>query len=137
MCIRDRTIAAVAAKSIKESRYHLRFSSSWVKRLGDGTEESHQRMQAAINHLFPFSSELFRETEIEKEMKELGIGADLDLIKESFDQKIKEVFAEATLEIPDTPSRQTNGKTGIHTEQMGFILAEFQYMQRAYPNMTW
>ena len=133
----DETIAAVAAKSIKESRYHLRFSSSWVKRLGDGTEESHQRMQAAINHLFPFVSELFRETEIEKEMKELGIGADLNLIKETFDQKIKEVFEEATLEIPDTPSRQTNGKTGIHTEQMGFILAEFQYMQRAYPNMEW
>ncbi len=133
----DETIAAIAAKSIKESRYHLRFSSSWVKRLGDGTEESHQRMQAAINHLFPFVSELFRETKIEKEMKELGIGADLSLIKTSFNQKIKEVFEEATLEIPDTPSRQTNGKTGIHTEQMGFILAEFQYMQRAYPNMTW
>lgn len=133
----DETIAAVAAKSIKESRYHLRFSSSWVKRLGDGTEESHQRMQAAINHLYPFVSELFRETEIEKEMKELGIGADLNLIKESFDQTVKTILEEATIEIPDTPSRQTNGKTGIHTEQMGFILAEFQYMQRAYPNMTW
>ena len=133
----DETIAAVAAKSIKESRYHLRFSSSWVKRLGDGTEESHQRMQTAINHLFPFVSELFRETEIEKEMKELGIGADLELIKESFDQTVKALLEEATIQIPETPSRQTNGKTGIHTEQMGFILAEFQYMQRAYPNMTW
>ena len=133
----DETIAAIAAKSIKESRYHLRFSSSWVKRLGDGTEESHQRMQTAINHLFPFVNEFFRETEIEKEMKELGIGADINLIKEIFDQKVKEIFEEATLEIPDTPSRQTNGKTGIHTEQMGFILAEFQYMQRAYPNMEW
>jgi ring-1,2-phenylacetyl-CoA epoxidase subunit PaaC len=133
----DETIAAIAAKSIKESRYHLRFSSSWVKRLGDGTEESHQRMQAAMNHLFPFVHELFRETPIEKEMKELGIGADLSLIKERFDEKIKEVFAEATLEIPQIPSRQVNGKIGIHTEQMGFILAELQYMQRAYPNMTW
>ncbi len=133
----DETIAAIAAKSIKESRYHLRFSSSWVKRLGDGTEESHQRMQTAINHLFPFVSELFRETEIEKEMKELGIGADLNLIKESFDQTVKTIFEDATIQIPDTTSRQTNGKTGIHTEQMGFILAEFQYMQRAYPNMTW
>ena len=71
------------------------------------------------------------------EMKELGIGADLSLIKERFDEKIKEVFAEATLEIPQIPSRQVNGKIGIHTEQMGFILAELQYMQRAYPNMTW
>ena len=133
----DEMIAAVAAKSIKESRYHLRFSSSWVKRLGDGTEESHNRMQAAMNHLFPFVSELFRETPIEKEMATLGIGADLKMIREVFDEKIKAVFAEATLEIPQNPPRQTNGKTGIHTEQMGFILAELQYMQRAYPNMQW
>ena len=133
----DEMIAAVAAKSIKESRYHLRFSSSWVKRLGDGTKESHQKMQAAMNHLMPFVSELFRETPIEKEMKELGIGADLELIKETFDEKVKTIFAEANLEVPEAPSRQTNGKTGIHTEQMGFILAELQYMQRAYPNMQW
>lgn len=133
----DETIAAIAAKSIKESRYHLRFSSSWVRRLGDGTEESHQRMQAAMNHLFPFVHELFRETPVEKEMKELGIGADLSLIKERFDEKVKEIFAEATLEIPTIPSRQVNGKTGIHTEKMGFILSELQYMQRAYPNMQW
>ncbi len=133
----DEMIAAIAAKSIKESRYHLRFSSSWVKRLGDGTEESHNRMQEAINHLYPLVSELFRETETEKGMKELGIGADLELIKESFDEKVKTILSEATLEIPAVPSRQTNGKTGIHTEQMGFILAELQYMQRAYPNMQW
>jgi len=134
---KDETIAAVAAKSIKESRYHLRFSSSWVKRLGDGTEESHQRMQAAIDHLMPFVNELFEETPLEKEMKEAGIGADLFLVKDFFHKKIKEVLEEATLTIPELPARQTNGKTGIHTEQMGFILAELQYMQRAYPNMTW
>lgn len=133
----DETIAAIAAKSVKESRYHLRFSSSWVRRLGDGTEESHQRMQTAMNHLFPFVHELFRETPIEKEMKELGIGADLSLIKERFDEKVKEIFAEATLDIPAIPSRQVDGKNGIHTEKMGFILAELQYMQRAYPNMQW
>ena len=134
---KDKTIAAIAAKSIKESRYHLRFSSSWVKRLGNGTEESHERMQAAINHLIPFVNELFEETPLEKEMKESGIGADLSLVKDFFDKKIKEVLEEATLTIPEIPARQTNGKTGIHTEQMGFILAELQYMQRAYPNMTW
>ena len=133
----DETIAAIAAKSIKESRYHLRFSSAWVKRLGDGTKESHQKMQNALNHLFPFVHELFEETPIEKEMKEWGVGAYLSLVKNSFDQKVKEVLAEATLEIPNNPPRQTNGKTGIHTEQMGYILAELQYMQRAYPNMTW
>ena len=134
---KDETIAAVAAKSIKESKYHLRFSSSWIKRLGAGTEESQERMQTAINHLFPFVEELFRASAIEKEMKDAGIGADITAIKSIYDQTIKEVFAEATLEIPETPARQTNGKTGIHTEQMGFILAELQYMQRAYPNMEW
>ena len=133
----DETIAAIAAKSIKECRYHLRFSSSWVKRLGDGTEESHQRMQAAIDHLFPFVHELFEETEVEKDMKELGIGADLQIVKERFDEKIKEIFEQANLVIPSLPDRQANGKTGIHSEQLGFILAELQYMQRAYPNMQW
>ena len=133
----DETIAAIAAKSIKECRYHLRFSSSWVKRLGDGTEESHERMQTAINHLFPFVHELFHETEIEKEMKELGIGADLKLVKEDFEKRVNEVFAEATIETPNLPIRQANGKTGIHSEHMGFILSQLQYMQRAYPNMQW
>lgn len=133
----DETIAAIAAKSIKESKYHLRFSTSWVKRLGDGTEESHERMQAAIHHLYPFVHELFNETPVEKEMKELGIGADLDAIKIIFEETIHSVFEAATIEIPQIPNRQTNGKQGIHTEQMGFILANLQYMQRAYPNMQW
>ena len=133
----DETIAAIAAKSIKESRYHLRFSSAWMKRLGDGTEESRQKMQNALNHLFPFVHELFEETPIEKEMKEWGVGAYLNLVKHNFDLKVKEVLAEATLEIPNIPPRQTNGKIGIHSEHLGHILAELQYMQRAYPNMTW
>ena len=133
----DETIAAIAAKSIKESRYHLRFSSSWLKRLGDGTEESHQKMQAAIDHLFPFVHEFFAETEVEKEMKEMGIGADLKIVKEAFDKTIEEVFGEAKLAIPQTPPRQTNGKKGIHSEYMGHMLSELQFMQRAYPNMTW
>ena len=107
---KDKTIAAIAAKSIKESRYHLRFSSSWVKRLGDGTEESHERMQAAINHLIPFVNELFEETPLEKKMKELGIGADLSIVKDFFNKKIKEVLEEATLTIPELPARQSNGK---------------------------
>lgn len=133
----DETIAAIAAKSIKESRYHLRFSSAWCKRLGDGTEESHLRMQDAVNELYPFTHELFQVTETEKEMKELGIGADLELIKPVFDQTLQTVLTEATLEIPTGPARKTDGKKGIHSEQLGYILAELQYMQRAYPNQTW
>jgi len=133
----DERIAAIAAKSIKESKYHLRFSSEWVKRLGAGTDISHSKMQDALNALFPFVHELFHETEIEKEMKDKGIGADLNKIKENYYPIINEVLSNAQIIKPDFPDRQTNGKTGMHTEYLGFILAEFQYMQRAYPNMTW
>ena len=134
---KDETIAAIATKSYMESKYHIRFSTSWVKRLGDGTEVSHEKMQAAINHLYPFVHEFFNETEIEKEAKEAGIGADISKIKEEYDARVKEVFAEANLQIPEIPNRKADGKMGIHSEQMGFILAELQYIQRAYPNMEW
>lgn len=134
---KDETIAAIAAKSIKESRYHLRFSSAWVKRLGDGTEESHQRMQTAVNELHPFTHELFENTETEKEMAENGIGANLEIIKPVYNQTLLTVLEEATLKIPDVPARKTDGKKGIHAEQLGFILAELQYMQRTYPDLTW
>lgn len=134
---KDETIAAIAAKSIKESAYHLRFSSEWVKRLGAGTEESNTKMQEAIDHLFPFSFELFQETEIEKEMKELGIGANLEQVKNEFDQKVMETFEQANIKFPQSKARLVKGKEGIHSEELGFILAKFQYMQRAYPNMQW
>lgn len=134
---KDDRIAAISQKSIKESKYHLRFSSEWVKRLGAGTAESHDKMQTALNTLYPFVHELFDETEIEKEMKENGIGADINKIKTEHWEIVNSVIAEAQLELPEFPDRQTNGKSGIHSEHMGYILAEFQYMQRAYPNMTW
>ncbi len=134
---KDETIAAIATKSLKESKYHLRFSGEWVKRLGYGTEESHGRMQEAINVLYPFANEFFVETEIEKEMQLAGIGADLQQIKEQFDQVVSEIFTLATISIPDVKPRYAQGKSGMHTEQMGYILSELQYMQRAYPNMQW
>ena len=133
----DETIAAIAAKSIKEAKYHLRFSSEWMKRLGDGTEESHQRTQAALNHLYPYLHELYHESPIEKEMKDQGVGADLSVVKERSLETIKEVIAEATLSIPDSEPRMVRGKQGIHSEHMGFILSDLQFMQRAYPNMQW
>ncbi len=133
----DKKIAAIAVKSLKETKYHLRFSSEWIKRLGDGTEESHERMQSAIDNLYPFVGEFFKETDLEKEMKEEGIGADLFLIKSAFDKEVMKTFAEANLKIPEIASRMTQGKYGIHTEQLDYILNELQYMQRAYPNMEW
>lgn len=133
----DPQISAIAQKSLKEVAYHLRFSSQWMIRLGDGTEESHEKMQEAVNYLYRFSGELFEETEVDREMKENKIGADLEVVKEAFFKTVQEVMAEATLEIPETPWHQGGGKKGIHTEQLGYILADLQYMQRTYPDMKW
>ena len=133
----DAQIAAIASKSIKEVQYHHRFSSEWVKRLGDGTEESHAKMQAALNVLWSYAGELFEETDVEKEMKELGIGADLAKVQAEFERFTTEIFAEATLQIPSTGWSQSGGKRGVHSEHLGFILADFQYMQRTYPSMVW
>jgi len=133
----DEQIAAIAKKSIKEVKYHYRFSSSWVKRLGDGTEESHNRMQNALNKLWNYTAELFKETAIEKEMKEFGIGANLEEVKADFEANVLPVLEEATLDVPELKASKQQGKQGIHSEQMGYILADLQYMQRAYPNMNW
>lgn len=134
---KDATISAIAHKSIKESRYHLRFSSEWVKRLGDGTEESHNRMQKAMDDLIPFAHELYKETAIEKEMKEAGIGADLLKIGQSYWPQVDSVLSAATIHRTDAPDRMVTGKVGMHSELLGFILNDFQYMQRAYPEMQW
>jgi ring-1,2-phenylacetyl-CoA epoxidase subunit PaaC len=134
---RDERIAAIAAKSIKEVTYHRRFSSEWVKRLGDGTEESHIRMQNAIAHFSMYKGELFEETNVEKEMFSAGIGADFKLIKAEFETFTNEVLNEAGLEIPQIDWTQRGGKQGVHSEHLGYILADLQYMQRAYPGMQW
>jgi ring-1,2-phenylacetyl-CoA epoxidase subunit PaaC len=134
---KDLRLAGIAQKSIKEVQYHHRFSSEWVKRLGDGTEESHQKMQMAVNQLASYMDELFFETKEEKEMKEAGIGADIEKVKIAYRDDVLQVFGEAGLILPEGPWHRTKGKEGVHSEYLGFILAELQYMQRAYPNMQW
>jgi len=134
---KDETLVAIAKKGIKEVSYHLRFSSDWVRRLGDGTEVSHQKMQEGIDGLWRYTNELFQQTEADKKMVELGIGVDVTKLKEAYYKKVSEVLTEATLEIPTETYFQKGGKQGIHTEHMGFILAELQYMQRSYPNLKW
>lgn len=134
---KDTQIAAIAAKSIKEVKYHHRFSSEWVKRLGDGTEESHQRIQTAVNDLLPYCGGLLEESELEKEMKEAGIGADLEKISATYYAEIEALFSEASLTFEKPVFIQKGGKQGMHTEHMGFILADLQYMQRTYPDMAW
>ena len=134
---KDETLAAIAKKSIKEVSYHTRFSSDWIKRLGDGTEESHNKIQTALNDLWEFIDELFDVTDADKAMIAEGIGVDVSLLKEPFHKKIKDVLEEATLQIPNIEYFQKGGKQGIHSEHMGFLLAQMQYMQLAYPNMNW
>lgn len=134
---KDLTLSAIATKSIKEVSYHQRFSSDWIKRLGDGTEESHQRMQTAIDDLWRYTDELFHQTDADKEMVKEGNGVDVTKLKDSYYEKVKDVLETATLKIPESKYFQKGGKHGIHTEHMGYLLTELQYMQRAYPNMEW
>ena len=134
---KDEMLAAIAVKSIKEVLYHTRFSSDWIKRLGAGTPESHARIQTAINDLWIYTDELFQPTEAETAMLAQGIGVDWNKLKATYYQQVGAVLAEATLNTPNVVYFQKGGKQGIHSEHMGFILTELQYMQRAYPNMQW
>ncbi|HZW62456.1 MAG TPA: 1,2-phenylacetyl-CoA epoxidase subunit PaaC [Flavobacteriaceae bacterium] len=133
----DDTLSAIAFKAIKEVSYHERFSTDWIKRLGDGTAESHQKMQTAIDDLWVYTDELFHQTEADKAMVKEGIGVDVTRLKESYYQTVTEILQEATLKVPESKYFQKGGKQGIHTEHMGYLLAELQYMQRTYPNMKW
>ncbi len=134
---KDEMLAAIAKKSIKEVLYHNRFSSDWIRRLGDGTQESHDRIQTAINDLWIFTDELFHQTDADKTMVIEGIGVDVTQLKAKYYQKVSAVLEEATLLTPTIEYFQKGGKQGIHSEHMGYILTELQYMQRTYPNMTW
>ena len=133
----DVTFAAIANKSIKEVSYHVRFSSDWIKRLGDGTDESHKRMQNAINDLWVYTDELFHQTEADKEMVSQSIGVDVAKLKESYYSRVSNILNEATIQVPELNYFQKGGKKGIHTEHLGFLLSDLQYMQRTYPNMNW
>ena len=133
----DLTLSAIAKKSIKEVSYHERFSSDWIIRLGDGTQESHRKMQEAINSLWIYTDELFHQTDTDKAMIKESIGVDVAKLKEVYYKNVSEVLEQATLAIPELTYFQKGGKQGIHTEHMGYLLADLQYMQRTYPNMEW
>ncbi|HYM94436.1 MAG TPA: 1,2-phenylacetyl-CoA epoxidase subunit PaaC [Chitinophagaceae bacterium] len=134
---KDEHIVAIAAKLLKEVTYHLRWSSEWVIRLGDGTEESRRRMLKAVDELWMYTGELFIASDYEQQAASEGIGADITLLKPKWEEKVKEIFNEATLVFPEKIFQQAGGKEGKHTEHLGYILAELQYMQRAYPNSEW
>ena len=133
----DERIAAIAAKAVKETRYHLRYSSSWLVRLGDGTAESHARVQAALDRLWPFTVELFEEDELDHEMADSGIGPRLAEVHAGWSKRIDDVLAEATLDRPADRSYGWFGKRGQHSEHLGYMLAEMQQLQRTYPGARW
>ncbi|MCC9167959.1 1,2-phenylacetyl-CoA epoxidase subunit PaaC [Pontibacter harenae] len=133
----DQGLSAIAAKSFKEASYHIKWSSEWVIRLGDGTEESKHRMEKAVGNLWMYSGELFMMTDTEKQLLEAGILPDYTSIKQQWDEHVAKVFSEATLEVPQQVYMQQGGKMGKHSEHLGYILTELQYLQRTYPGLEW
>lgn len=133
----DPAVAAIAAKAVKEARYHLRRSSEWVIRLGDGTEESHARMQAAIDNLWMYTGELLTADEVDQAMLQAGIGADLAEVARRWHALVDDVLTQATLARPGQDWMQQGGKQGRHSEHLGYLLAEMQFLPRAYPDARW
>ncbi|RED31882.1 ring-1,2-phenylacetyl-CoA epoxidase subunit PaaC [Rhodopseudomonas thermotolerans] len=133
----DATLAAIAAKSEKESAYHLRHAAEWMIRLGDGTDESHRRAQDAVDALWAFTGELFEADDPERRLIEAGVAVDPASLRGTWQSTIDTVLREATLTLPSNPWMQQGGRSGRHTEHLGRLLAELQHMQRTYPGLTW
>ncbi|HEY0442256.1 MAG TPA: 1,2-phenylacetyl-CoA epoxidase subunit PaaC [Xanthobacteraceae bacterium] len=134
---KDATLGAIAAKAEKEVAYHLRHAAEWSIRLGDGTGESHARAQAAVDELWPFTGEMFEVDPVERALIEAGVGPDPAPLKATWDRTVGDVLAEATLARPRDGWMQSGGRSGRHTEYLGHVLADLQFMQRAYPGATW
>jgi ring-1,2-phenylacetyl-CoA epoxidase subunit PaaC len=134
---KDETLAALAAKSLKEVKYHLRHSSNWLIRLGDGTDKSNTKIQEGLNTMWQFTGELFEMDEIDKQIFSTGIGVDNTELKNDWDSIVNSTLSKAKLNRPEDSYMATGGKKGLHTEHLGFILAEMQYLQRAYPDAKW
>ena len=117
--------------------YHLRHSAEWVIRMGDGTDESHARAQAALEELWPYVGEMFEVDQVERALIEAGVAVDPASVRATWDKTIDDVLAEATLTRPQDGYMQSGGRVGRHSEHLGFILAELQFLQRAYPGATW
>jgi ring-1,2-phenylacetyl-CoA epoxidase subunit PaaC len=133
----DRELAAIAEKSYKEVTYHLRWSSEWVIRLGDGTAESHTRMKGALEQLWKFTGELFVPADYERTLTAKGVAVDVTGLRWLWEERVNDVFQQAQLVIPAAGWEQTGGKSGRHTEHLGYLLAEMQFLQRAYPGCEW
>jgi ring-1,2-phenylacetyl-CoA epoxidase subunit PaaC len=133
----DPTLAGIAAKALKEARYHFRHSSTWAIRLGDGTDESHTRMQAGVDALWRYTEELVGGDDLDRAMAEAGIGVDPAGFRAEWDERVSQVLSTAGLAQPEDAYQQVGGRVGFHTEHLGHLLAEMQWMQRAYPGLEW
>ncbi len=133
----DSTLAAIAEKSLKEVQYHIKWASEWVIRLGDGTAISKEKMQQALQARWEYTGELFAMNAIEQAAMQANIGVDVSSLQQAYQQQIEAIVNEASLQMPTAAWMQTGGKNGVHTEHLGYMLAEMQYLQRAYPNMEW
>lgn len=134
---RDDSLAAIATKAVKETRYHLRRSRDWVLRLGDGTEESHRRAQAAVDSLWGYTHELFEMDETEKRLADNGIGVDTTQLREEWLKRVTAILSEATLSVPEDSWVVRGGRIGYHTENLGHLLTEMQFVHRSYPGCQW
>jgi ring-1,2-phenylacetyl-CoA epoxidase subunit PaaC len=134
---RDVELAAIAEKSLKETRYHLRHSAEWVVRLGDGTEESHARSQSALDDLWPYTAEFFTEDAVDNEVATSGLGVACAELQPAWEATVRPLLEEATLKVPGRTAFCSRGKFGVHSEHMGHLLAEMQHLQRAHPGAQW
>ena len=133
----DEALAGIAGKAVKECRYHQRHTAQWMLRLGDGTEESHERLQKAVDQLWGYLPELFDMDDLESGLANDGIAVDRSNLRDALYADVSEVLNAATITVPESEWRQDGGRNGIHTEYLGHLLAEMQFMQRAYPGMEW
>jgi ring-1,2-phenylacetyl-CoA epoxidase subunit PaaC len=134
---KDETLAALAEKSLKEVKYHLRHSKNWLIRLGDGTKESNSKVQESLENIWQFTAELFEMDEIDIELLNAGIAVDNKALKVEWDEIINNTLKKAKLSRPEDGYMASGGKKGMHTEYLGFLLAEMQFLQRAYPDAKW
>jgi ring-1,2-phenylacetyl-CoA epoxidase subunit PaaC len=133
----NKDLAGIAAKMHKESRYHVRHSAEWILMLGEGTDESHDRLQAAVNDLWRYTGELFLTDDVEQRLVKEKLAADSSKLEEPWRKQILEVFRDARVTIPETKWMQRGGRTGRHTEHLGHMLAEMQVLQRQHPGASW
>ena len=133
----DERLAEIAARAVKEIRYHLRHVTQWLVRLGDGTEESHQRVQESLASLWRYTGEMFAGDAVDDSVRDEQQGPDLQAIHDEWRKDVRAALDEATLELPVDEWMQSGGREGRHTEHLGYLIAEMQYLQRAYPGASW